>query len=343
MRLGLIARAEDRGLGIQSWEFARAMRPERTLLVNMGEYARGFAMHRDRYPGAMEVAFDRGNLPEQQVREWLRGLDVVFTAETLYDWRIARWADEEGAATVVQLNPEFMRPVGEYAALPTRWWAPTSWRLSQLPEGTKVVPVPVADDRFSFTPVERDGTLRVLHSIGHRAHADRNGTAVFLHALARVRGPMRVTIASQDARTPLSRVSRGVEARAIAGGVSDYWRAYDDHDLLVIPRRYGGLCLPTQEAMAAGLAVAMTDVEPQASTWPIIPLLTREGPVIHLPSGRVRPANADPRRLAMTLDEMAREPELVAAAQLRSVEWAKAHTWTALRPLYEAELADVCG
>lgn len=342
MRIGLVARGEDRGLGIQSWEFSRAMAPERTLLVDMGEYARGFPTHLDRYPDAMVVRFDRGELPERMVREWLDGLDVVFTAETFYDWRICRWAAEAGVATVAQLNPEFLRPPGEYAALPTRWWAPTTWRLGELPPGTRVVPVPVADDRFPFRAPERDGPLRVLHSVGHRAHADRNGTGVFLHALARVRGPMQVTVMCQDGKIGLGRVGRGVRANAMPGGVRDYWRAYEGHDVLCLPRRYGGLCLPAQEAMAAGLAVMMTDAEPQASTWPIVPIRSRSVAPIHLPAGRIRPVNADPRQLAIALDRLAGDEAIVARAQARALEWAEAHRWSVMRPVYEAEFADVC-
>lgn len=344
VRVGLIARGEDRGLGIQTWEFARAMAPERTLLVDMGEYARGFGIHHDRYPDALVVRFDRGTLPEGQIREWLAGLDVVFTAETFYDWRICRWADEAGAATVCQLNPEFLRPLGEYAAVPTRWWAPTSWQLAELPAGTRVVPVPVADDRFPFAAPERDpdAPLRVLHSVGHRAHSDRNGTGVLLSSLNNMRAPMRLTLAGQDSRMPTTRTRPNIALEVRTGGVADYWRLYEDQDALVIPRRYGGLCLPVQEAMAAGLAVVMTDAEPQASTWPVTTVRSRLGPVIRLPGGRLRPANAEPRHLAAALETFARDPEALAAAQARSLEWAEAHRWSVMRPLYEAELADAC-
>lgn len=342
MRIGLIARGEDRGLGIQTWEFARAMAPERTMLVDMGELARGFPVHHDRYPGATVVHYDAGQLPEGQVREWLEGLDVVFSAETFYDWRLCRWAEEAGAATVCQLNPEFLRPVAELPALPTRWWAPTSWRLDALPVGTEVVPVPVADDRFPFEIPERDGRLRVLHVVGHRAAADRNGTAVVLQAVARARGPMSVLLTTQDARVPLGRPSPGVTVDSRSGGLRDYWRLYEGFDVLLLPRRYGGLCLPVQEAMASGLAVVMSDTEPQRSTWPIRPVRTGLKSIIRTPAGRVPLALVDPRSLARELDHLANNPDDLLREQERALEWAEAHRWSVLRPHYEARLADAC-
>jgi glycosyltransferase involved in cell wall biosynthesis len=342
VKIGLVARAEDRGLGIQSWEFARAMQPERVLLVDMGELARGFPSHHDRYPGSTVVHYHAGQLPEGQVREWLEGLDVVFSAETFYDWRLCRWADEAGVATVCQLNPEFLRPVAELPSRPTRWWAPTSWRLDALPGGTEVIPVPVADDRFSFRVPERAGNLRVIHVVGHRAAADRNGTAIVLQAVNRVRGPLELVLSTQDARIPQGRNHRGVTITSRVGGLRDYWRLYEGFDVLVLPRRYGGLCLPVQEAMASGLAVVMSDTEPQRSTWPARTVRTHLTSAIQTPAGRLPLANVDPRSLARDLDHLANNPADLLEAQQRSVEWAHRHRWSVLRPLYERRLADAC-
>lgn len=343
MKIGAVVRAEDRGIGIQSWEFCRAMHPERVLVIDMGELAGGFPPHLDRYPGATVVHYDRGQLPEGQVREWLRGLDVVFTVETFYDWRLPRWADEAGAATVVQLNPEFMRPVEELPSVPTRWWAPTTWRLEHLPPETRVVPVPVADDRFPFRPPERAGQLRVLHVAGHRAMADRNGTQVVLQATPRLAN-MHLTIISQDPGrlgAPRGRGTLRVSVRT--GGVTDYWQLYAGQDVLVLPRRYGGLCLPVQEAMAAGLAVVMSDAEPQRSTWPVLTVPSAMGPPKHrCPGGRLALANARPDQLSSALNRLGRDPEALVKLQEASVAWAKANRWSALRPLYEQEFADAC-
>jgi len=341
VKVGLIARAEDRGLGIQSWEFYRAMRPERTLLVDMGQLARGFPAHRDRYPDATLAHFDGGRLPEATVRDWLRGLDVVFTAETFYDWRLPRWAAEHGVATVCQLNPEFH--AAGVASGVTRWWAPTCWRFEHLPPGTRVVPVPVAGDRFPLERPPRDGPLRLLHVVGHRALADRNGTVPTTEALRRVRGPVTATLATQDARLAANRLNRrGVTVGVRLNGVRNYWDVYRGQDVLILPRRYGGLCLPVQEAMASGLAVVMTDTEPQASTWPATLVRSRPGRPLHVPAGDIRPVDVDAVSLARAIDELVGDDAAVVEQQEASLRWARANTWEALRPLYERELADAC-
>lgn len=319
------------------------MQPVKTLLIDMGELARGFPVHQERYPEATVVHYDKGQLPEAIVREWLSGLDVVFTVETFYDWRLPRWADEAGVATVCQVNPEFMRPVDELPSVPTRWWAPTPWRLKLLPPGTRVVPVPVADDRFPFRRPERGEHLRVLHVAGHRAMADRNGTAIFLDALPRLRPPMRVALATQDERAPRAKTRGQVLVEVHTGGIADYWRLYEGFDVLVMPRRYGGLCLPVQEAMAAGLAVVMSDADPQSSTWPVELVATATSrPKLRCPGGMLPLHNARPEAVADTLNHLAANPDALHQRQEASLEWAEAHRWSVMRAFYEQELAEAC-
>lgn len=342
MRLGLVARADDTGLGVQSWEFFRAMQPERTLLVEMGRGAhRQFDTHYEWYPGATRVTFAGGRLPEHDTRRWLKGLDVVFAAETFYDPDFYDWADSAGVATVVQANPELLRPLDVLPQSPTAWWAPTSWRLEHLPEGTRVVPVPVADDRFSFRIPERAGPLRVLHVEGHRALADRNGTNLVYAALRRVVGPMQLTMLTQERRqsVPVTRRARpGLQIKSQAGGVGNYWDLYADQDVLVLPRRYGGLSLVAQEAMASGLAVVMTDAEPQCSTWPIVPVRGRPSDTVKMNCGSVQLTDANPVELARVLTELAHDPESLQAAQIESLKWAMQNRWSVLADTYSAEL-----
>lgn len=340
MKIGLIARGEDRGLGIQSWEFSRGMRPDRTLLVDMGELARGFPVHADRYPGATVAPFLDGQLDEAIVRPWLEGLDAVFVAETIYDERIITWCRAAGTATVVQLNPEFYKHADTPDLLhPTAWWAPSPWRLEHLAPGTRLVPVPVALDRWpERTTAPHDQPLRVLHVVGHRAASDRNGTTEVLVAAPFLRGPTVLHLMTQDRRLPSPRgVRRGVTVKVHLGGVSDYWRLYDGYDVLVLPRRYGGLCLPVQEAMAAGLAVVMTDTEPQRSFWPVVTVPTRHQGVLRTATGDVPLALAHPHRLAETLDRLNSDRGELEAAQAAGRAWAVAHSWDAMRSLYVDE------
>src|SRR5262249_55476915 len=142
--------------------------------------------------------------PPEFFLDWLDGLDVVYSAETFYDWRLVEWARDRGVATVLHVMPELLGAISP-AQMPPRLWRPTGWRMSELPAGTEVVPVPVAADRFcDFRPSsEADGPLRVLHVAGRRAAADRNGTLSLYQALRTVGERVEITITTQDDRLPL--------------------------------------------------------------------------------------------------------------------------------------------
>jgi hypothetical protein len=343
VKVGLLARGEDRGLGIQTWEFHRNLDVERTLLIDMGELARGFPVHGDRYlyEGANTTVarFDKlGQLPERTVRDFLSGLDVVFTAETFYDWRLVKWARQMGVATVCQVNPEFYRHGADrLLEHPTTWWAPTPWYLDRLPVNTRLVGVPVATDRFPMDHPTPADQLRVVHTAGHRAAGDRNGTLQLLTALRSTRPPMTVRLLTQDARLPRNRQQPNLTVELDAGGREHYWDLYTDADVLCLPRRYGGLCLPVQEAMASGLAVVMTDTSPN-DFWPTLTVPCRPRGYLNAAIGKIRYQAADHRQLAHTLDALATDPDHLHTVQAASLEWARDHSWEAMRPQYVEEL-----
>lgn len=339
MNVGLVARADDRGIGTMTWEFHKAMHPSRTLVVREpGAEARGFAAHADRYIGdwMLVTTFDptTGELHEDDCRDFLDGLDVVYLVETPYDYRFFRWAREAGVATVLHAMPEFWRWETQ-TERPDVWWLPTSWRVDALPAECRVVEVPVP---------ERPSALRVpsseitfLHVAGHRAVGDRNGTLLLYQALRRVRTQCTVRICSQDT-LPVMRAPAGVTIDMRPGGVVDRWSLYDDVDVLVMPRRYGGLSLPVLEAMASGLAVVLPNVAPN-DEWPAFLVPARQGRTVEMPCGPIKLADTDPSALARTLDKLANAPHLVDYLSREAHSFARLHSWERLRPLYAAELA----
>lgn len=342
MRWGLLARGEDRGLGNLTWELHRNLQPDRTILLDIGQLARGFATHPERYPGATVIPWDGAPLgtgAEHTIRAWLDGLDVLYSAETFYDWRIVDWAREAGVATVLHVMPEFWPAQQNGRPMPDVIWAPTSWRLDTLPDATRLVPVPVALDRFPPPESSVDGPLRVLHVAGHKAAADRNGTQLVTRAVLAMRGAIAVTITGQDGRLPgVPRRTRGtVTIRSRLRGVANYWELYADQDVLLLPRRYGGLCLPVQEGLAAGLVPVMSDVPPN-DEWPsmLIPTTTRGQ--IATAAGVLPLASCRPVDIAATVDALAADRDLLALRRRLATDWARAHSWDALRGLYLAEL-----
>lgn len=342
MRVGLIARGENRGLGILTREWARHMAPAATLLMLP---AHDLPIHAEWFPPTTAVTAldsERRVVDEERVREWLRGLDVVYSAETFYDWRICDWAREAGVRTVCHLMPEYWPHGRHLLPAPDAWWAPTRWRLNHLPESTRVVPVPVALDRFTVhEPRTMDGPPRWLHVAGAPAAADRNGTKPFLASLALLIQAHHVTVRHQTARSVNPRLGQQTSF-AWVGEAPEYWELYDGADALVLPRRYGGLSLPALEAMAAGLALVMTGCEPQRSEWPIVPLHAVPQGVLRLHATSLALMTTTPRLIARTLDRLAKDRAELAAAQVAARAFAEAHSWEALRPQIEAELERAC-
>lgn len=337
--IGVVARAEDRGLGNLTWEAVRALQPDRVLVVTMGARDAGFVAHLDRFPGATVVEWNLdGQLPGGEVKRWLSGLDAVYCAETPYDERFPGWCAQLGVRCVIHAMPEFFRPA--WAELPgVTWWNPTTWMQPSLPPGSRIMPVPVALDRWPIPASDRaePDVVTFLHVVGHRTAGDRNGTISLANALRRATAPMRVRFLVQGSSFPTVRSSPQVEIEVVRGGVEQYWDLYEGADVLVMPRRYGGLSLPVQEAAGAGLALVMTDVEPNR-TWPIVPVPVRQRFPIHTPAGDVTTVEADPRVLALTLDHLATRRADLLDHQLAARAWAEENDWDRWAPRWRQAL-----
>lgn len=331
MRVGVVTPGTDRGLGIQSWEAARNLDASVLLVETKDPSA---PTHPERFPGATVARWAAG-LDPRVVIPWLRTVDVVYAAETFYDPRFTKWARANDTRTVLHANPEFWTG----ADRPDLLWTATPWRRDAMPPETEVVPFPVAVDRFEVAPQFTSAGRKPhwLHVAGKRALADRNGTDLLLAALPHLTEPCVVRIAVQHGEVPsLPKTAPGVEVY-VTTARPDYWALYAGHDALVMPRRYGGLCLPVQEAMAAGLAVVMPDVSPN-DTWPTVRVPAEFARKVTMPCGRVPTYDVRPEVLASMMDQLA-DPETMALWQGRSREWAQAHSWDALRPAWLSKMA----
>jgi len=339
MNLGLIARADQGGLGTMTWEAFRHLAPCKTLIIDLAEKGRGYS-RMERYPGAY---INRGmdhNLSVGLITNWLRQLDVVYTAETFYrdDFtKIARACRGPNgpAVTVLHAMPELWRADHEP---PDVTWAPTSWELSRLPDGTPVVPVPVALDRLK--PRLRETARRFLF-VGCPAFHDRNGFDLVVNALPHVKCPITFTFAGTDKPPPIRTDRVTVEH---VHPVEDYWERYDAHDVLVIPRRYGGLSLPMQEAAAAGMPVITLDLPPQNEWLPwatLVPAVPRRN--VKMVNGPFTVHSADPNHIAAAIDYLASNDAECARCSQVSLDYGAALSWDVWAPRYLDLLAAFVG
>lgn len=343
MKVGMLARGEDRGLGNLTWEWYRHMRPDRTLLVIPQTVQKaGLSSHEERYPDATVIRQDaRALLDPKVIRPWLQGLDVVYTAETFYDWRLCKWARELGVATVVHAMPEFTRR--EWFPHPTQWWLPTSYRSEYFPAGTRQVPVPIPTNRWPAPrPVRpKDLPLTWLHVAGAQTVVDRNGTRAVMRALRHTHSRVRLDVSTQEP-LELGSPPPNVTVEQSDGNLSDYWRLYDYADVLLLPRRYAGLCLPALEAMGAGLPVVMTDMKPQSIDWPVTTVATHKSPLTwRWVEGSIECGDASVEELGALIDRWNEDRSHYEYAHKRAAAFVEGHSWDALRPtiIEELELA----
>ncbi len=308
MRLGLIARADSRGLGIQTKAVHDQLHPAKVMVVDCPSQ-KPLPIRRDWYPDATWV---KGLPSRQDFRKWLQDLDVVYTAETGYGDALWSEARRAGVKTVLHANYEFLNVKDQ----PDLWLAPSLWHFDDFPAPKRHLPVPVDLTRFGKRRPEI--TPHFLHLIGRPAvvnGVERQGTVDLLKALQHVTQNITVTIRCQEQgyvsrliaehriRTP-----DNVVLRVDSGDVENYWDCYNEGDVMVLPRRWGGLSLPTNEAIAAGMPCLMPDVSPNNQWLPKAWLYPAEPAGWIQAKQRVQWFHTDPRVLAAKLDEYATLP-----------------------------------
>lgn len=278
INIGLLAYSSDTGLGIQTLEFYNHMKPTKTLVIDLSMY-NGMATHHERYPDAR---IHKG-WPDNESMSWLlEGMDVVFVAETPLNYHLFRRAKSLNVLTIQQYNYEFL----DYfrspdLAPPSILGAPSTWntdivkKLNIAP--VQDWPVPVNRKKIPFREITECKTF--VNIIGRPAIADRNGTTAFLTAAKRLGSKFNYIVYLQSPTDPKAKayfrpvrrflnIMQKHSYLKVIEDVPDYEDIYKLGDVLVIPRKYGGLCLPMQEALSAGMPVIMTDIQPNNDRLP---------------------------------------------------------------------------
>ena len=336
MRLGLIARADSRGLGVQTKAFHDQMQPTKTLVVDCPSI-QPLPLRRDWYPDAEWVKIPTTD----DFNKFLDGIDTVFTCETGYNAALWDMAEVRGIKTVLQANFEFLDRLDR----PTLWLAPSLWRINEWPEGTVHLPVPVETEHFPARDLP-DLPTRLLHIVGRPTldrgrDMHRNGTIDFLNALQHVTTKCTVTIRCQHdtyandlIRTHGIRMPTNVDLQVIPNDLPNYWDAYQTEHALIMPRRFGGLCLPANEAVAAGIPVIMPDIDPN-DTW--LP------PEWLVPASQVGAERAkqvidtyavDPIQLAVKLQQLLTDPGFYGEAKKTAQKLRWRLSWDSLKRYY---------
>lgn len=287
MKLGLWgARMDNSGLGMQTWEFFRNLKPFKTLVVDISPLERfadrKLAQYPERYDTKdlvdkdapeMQVSYIQGIPNEQDIRDFLTGLDVVFIAESAYNMSFYQIARQMGVKTAVQYNYEFFDWFGNSIwEAPDLFIAPSTWHyddVQQLCDQKNIKHVylhcPVAREKIQRRYI--DSAITFVHIAGRPAANDRNGTYSFLNAIALAEDDLKGRVYTQD-KALANEIKAEYPSIDVKVNTTDYTDIYKKGSVLVLPRKYGGNCLPMNEALAAGMPVIMSKLSPQIDFLP---------------------------------------------------------------------------
>lgn len=248
-RLGIVVRRDHSGLAYQTQAWEQMLQPHSVLEVEHGEDIPGFA----------------------EYEKFLKDIDVMLTAETPYVYEAWNWARMAGVKTFCQPNWElFDGLVQPNMPHPDQYIMPSYWHLEDMQElfpNTIYLPPPTIGADFEKAReinLARKGKRRFVHIVGKPAIYDRNGWSLIMDALLETKADFELVVYAQQEITGIadSRVKYHIF------DIDDQTKLYTDFDALIMPRRYGGLCLPMNEALLSGLPVIMTDISPNNRILP---------------------------------------------------------------------------
>lgn len=265
MRIGLIARSDRTGLGNQTRNLARMLRPDEIMLINSESFNKN-TQHPEIY-AQYNVTEIIGFPSEVDIINWLRGVDVVITCEIFYNHNFVNLAKKYGVKTINQYNWEFADYLRQpELTLPDKMLSPSYWNFyksRKLWGNVEYLPTPVFVDDFEAVReknMARTGKKRFLHIAGRPAVNDRNGTQDLIQAMRYSGEDFELVIKAQAGS--IENIHNDPRITIDFTDPDNEVDLYDDFDAMILPRRYGGQCLPMTEALCAGLPVIMTDIEP---------------------------------------------------------------------------------
>lgn len=284
MKIGLLACSSNTGLGYQTRDFYKHMNPSKTLIYDISKLN---GMPTD-HSWAFQPRVCEG-IPSNADCEWLvDGMDAVFVCETPLNFHLFGYARKSRVKTVLQYNYEFLNYFRDMTLpAPDILAAPSLWEIEKVEElniaQVVYLPVPVSE----VNPKKIKKVKVISHIMGRPAMHDRNGTREFIkmildkHFLLGKYSDIEFRIYLQTPREPktveiYNEVKLDIDKAKHALGerlkviydIEDNTQIYRDSDLIVLPRKYGGLCLPFLEALGFGIPVIMTDISPNNKIMP---------------------------------------------------------------------------
>jgi glycosyltransferase involved in cell wall biosynthesis len=266
VRLGIIARSDNTGLGNQTRELVNMLKPSKVMLIDSSPFNNN--EQNPEWFSEYNCVKTNGFATDKEVLSFLGGLDVVLSCEIFYNPSFVSIAKNLGIKTILQYNYEFLEYLNTPGLkLPDVLVAPSQWNIDKVIDRfsakTKVIHLPPPTDSKIFSNAKEinmsKSHKRILHIAGKKAAKDRNGTNSVIEMLKYSKEDYELVIRSQ---TKIETHTRDHRLTIENGNPKNREDMYVGFDAMVLPRRYAGLCLPMNEALLSGLPVFMTDISP---------------------------------------------------------------------------------
>jgi len=273
VRLGIIARSDNTGLGNQTRELVKMLNPNKILLIDSSHF-NGNEQHPEWYSEYNVTTTKYGMASKEEASKFLNDLDVVISCEIFYHNSFINMAKKRKIKTILQYNYEFLDYlVNPDLELPDILVSPSLWNfedvVKKFSDRAKVIhlPPPTSVDLFlNAKNINISKThKKILHIGGKAAVKDRNGTNTVIEMLNYSKADYELVIKSQ---TPLDIKCDDPRLTIDTSNPETRESLYEGYDAMILPRRYAGLCLPMNEALLASLPVFMTNISPNNSILP---------------------------------------------------------------------------
>lgn len=271
--LCIIARADLTGLGVQSRNWVRLLKPQKLVVIDSTSFNNN-EQHLEWYKGYGGYTIN-GFIKNHEINAILQGVDVLLTFEIPYSYELVRVARSKGIKVIIQNNWEFTDYLKQpHLPLPDLLVNHSYWHLDEQkqmwPEITEYCATPVFIEDYNsiyLQNIEKKGKKRFLHVAGRKTYEDRNGTQDLLAAMKLVPKSIDFELVIKSQTTDVG----GIDDPRITVDTNspvDEKELYCNFDAMIMPRKYGGACLPMTEALSAGLPVIMPDVSPNNQVLP---------------------------------------------------------------------------
>tara|TARA_R100000093_G_scaffold70763_4_gene44689 strand:+ start:165 stop:1178 length:1014 start_codon:yes stop_codon:yes gene_type:complete len=332
MRIGIIARYDNSGLGTMCWEYTRHLKPAKVLLVANGVYQTFPERYDEFETKRVEPRAPFGG----DIKEWITDdIDVLLTIETFYDWSVIKLCREKGVKTAMITMAELLPE--KIPLHPDLFICPSKLDMEMTPKHQKVLlPPPFNLEKLKWK--KRSTARTFVHTASHGGISGRKGTHFVLEAMKHVKSDIKLIIYSWRA---FACDDPRVEVRV--QNFKNYWQCWQEGDVLIYPQDFNGICLPICEAMCSGMAVITTNIFPFNEYMHPDLMFEPDG----FTEVRVNPMLRPVQGAKINAEAIAGKIEMIANKDIGKYsefgkKWAEKNSWGVLLPQYVKVLEELC-